>query len=83
MIKINKMNKIWVYTIIFFWEEDEYGYPIYQGSFIEVFFSKESAEKWKKDFEQPNNINYICYQNDWHSKSSFKSLIEEKEILNY
>lgn len=75
------MDKVWVYTIVFYRESDEYPYDIYHGVETQVFPTKESAEKWKDDYEKRENIEYIQNRNEWYG--SFRSSIEEKEILKY
>lgn len=75
------MKKVWVYTIIFYRESDEYAHDILHDVVTEVFPTREAAEKWKADYEKPENIKYIQYRNDWYG--SFRSTIEEKEVLEY
>lgn len=86
------MKKIWIYTIVFCHEDDEYGHDVYHGQLTEVFETKESAEKYKKDFEDPKNLEYIsgtyfddCSLYDWYWGASgrFYSDIQEKEIMDY
>lgn len=77
------MNRVWIYSIVFFYESDEYPHLIYQGSFNEVFDTRESAERWKKDFEDPKNIEYVCDCYNWYSRCQFESKIDHKEILKY
>lgn len=75
------MNKVWIYTIVFYRESDEYPHDIFYGVETQVFPTKEAAHKWKEDYEQEANIKYIQYKNDWYG--TFRSSIEEKEILPY
>lgn len=88
------MNKVWIYSISFYIVDDEYGHRDWCGTYIEVFPSEESANKFKEDFEDPKNLEYLasgsgtkldgCYLYYWSYKGdSYESNICEKEILNY
>lgn len=88
------MKKVWIYTITFYHVDDEYGHQDWEGTYVEAFPSQESAEKFKKDFENEQNLRYIsgknlgpgCYLYDWYyngSSFNYSSKIEEKEIINY
>lgn len=86
------MKKVWVYSITFYSVDDEYGHRDWYGTYTELFPSQESAEKFKKDFEDPKNLIYLesggslpgCNLYYWsHTGDSYKSSIDEKEILDY
>lgn len=72
-------TKVWLYTIIFYRESDEYPYNIHEGVETYVFQTKESAERWKADYEKPANIRYIQNQKNWFG--DFYSTINEIEII--
>lgn len=75
------MSKVYIYTIVFYKESDEYPHDIFYGCETEVFFSKESAEKYKADYEEKRNIEYIQERNGWYG--TYRSTIDEKDILSY
>lgn len=75
------MKKVFVYTIVFYRESDEYPHDIFHGVETQVFPTREAAERWKFDYEREDNIKYIQYRNDWYG--TFRSSIEEKEIFEY
>lgn len=87
------MNKVWIYTISFYTVDDEYGHQDFCGTFVEVLPSKESAERFKKDFEDEKNLKYLSDKYTaglnlygWFYNSGacrFDSSINEHEILNY
>jgi hypothetical protein len=83
------MNKVWIYYINYYTVDDEYGHHDLQHSESFVFSSKESAEKWKKDWEDEKNLIEMSgngHLYNWYyggSGSRFDSYIEEKEVLNY
>ena len=85
------INKVWAYSITFYNVDDEYGYKDWCGTYTEIFPSKESAERFKKDFEEPKNLKSLSNTwfeginlYDWYLKySSYESNIVEKEILDY
>lgn len=75
------MGKVYIYTIVFYRESDEYPHDIFHGVETQVFPTKESAQKWKEGYEKKENIEYIQQRNSWYG--DFRSTIEEKEILQY
>lgn len=85
------IKKVWIYSITFYTVDDEYGHKDWCGTYTELFPSKESAERFKKDWEDPKNLKSL--QDSWFSGinlygwfykyDSFKSDIREKEILDY
>ncbi len=85
------IKKVWVYSITFYNVDDEYGHKDWCGTYTEVFPTKESAERFKKDWEDPKNLKSL--QGTWFSDvslhgwfyeyDSFESDIREKEILDY
>lgn len=85
------MSKVWIYSITFYTVDDEYGHKDWCGTYTEVFPSKESAERFKKDWEDPKNLKSLsdtCFDGvnlyGWYLKyDSYESDIREKEILNY
>lgn len=82
------VKKVWIYSITFY---TIYGHKDLCGTYTEVFLSKESAERFKKDFEEPKNLeslNNTLFEGvnlyNWYFKyDSYKSDICEKEILEY
>lgn len=85
------IKKVWIYSITFYTTDDEYGHKDWCGTYTEIFPSKESAERFKKDWEEPKNLEslsgtyfegvdlyYWCFK-----YGSYDSNIEEKEILDY
>lgn len=85
------MKEVWIYSITFYIVDDEYGHHDWCGTYTEVFPSKESAERFKKDWEDPKNMKTLedkmfCGINlyNWYYKhNSFVSSIYKKEILDY
>jgi hypothetical protein len=81
------MKKVWVYEIIYYSVDDEYGHRDLVNSDIFVFPSKDSAERWQKDWETVDNLKSMSGNGklyDWYYRyDSFESSIEEKEIMEY
>ena len=85
------MKEVWVYSITFYTVDDEYGHKDWCGTYIEVFPTKESAERFKNDWEDSKNMKSLegryfdgCDLYYWHYKyNSYESSIDKKEILNY
>lgn len=83
--------KVYIYSITFYSVDDEYGHRDWRGTYTEVFPSKEAAERFKKDWEDLKNLKSLegtwfngCNLSNWSCKyDSFKSIILEKEILDY
>ncbi len=85
------MKEVWVYSITFYTVDDEYGHKDWCGTYTEVFPTEESAERFKKDWEDPKNMESLegrwfdgCNLFDWYYKyDSYESSIDRKEILDY
>lgn len=85
------IKKVWMYSITFYTVDDEYGHRDWCGTYTEIFSSKESAERFKKDWEEPKNLKSLSNTYfegvnlyDWYLKyDSYESNIREKEILEY
>ena len=83
------MNIVWVYTINYYNEDDEYGHLDLVHSETFVFTNKDSAEKWKKDWEAIDNLKSIAGRGNLSSwfygnyYGGFASSIEEKEVMEY
>lgn len=85
------MKEVWVYSITFYTVDDEYGHKDWCGTYTEVFPTKESAERFKKDWEEPKNMESLegrwldgCDLYNWYYKyDSYESSIDRKEILDY
>ena len=85
------MKEVWVYSITFYTVDDEYGHKDWCGTYTEVFPTKESAERFKNDWEDPKNMKSLegryfdgCNLYNWYYKyDSYESSIDRKEILNY
>ena len=85
------IKKVWVYSITFYIVDDEYGHKDWCGTYTEIFPSKESAERFKKDWEEPKNLKSLSNTwfegvnlYNWYLKyDSYESDIREKEILEY
>lgn len=85
------IKKVWIYSITFYTVDDEYGHKDWCGTYTEVFPSKESAERFKKDFEEPKNLKSLS--DTWFEGinlygwyltcDSYESDICEKEVLDY
>lgn len=83
------MKKVWIYEIVYYTEDDEYGHHdlVYLETF--VFENKESAERWKKDWETKENLKSMSGKGNLYSwyyggyGDRFESSIKEKEIMNY
>lgn len=85
------IKKVWIYSITFYNVDDEYGHEDWCGTYTELFPTKESAERFKKDWEEPKNLESLSGTSfegvnlyDWFLKhNSYCSNIGEKEILDY
>lgn len=83
------MNKVWVYTIIYYSTDDEYGHRDLVHSETFVFTNKDSAEKWKKDWEAKDNLKSMAGRGNlsyWfygNYSDNYESSIEEKEVMEY
>lgn len=85
------IKKVWIYSITFYTVDDEYGHKDWCGTYTEIFTSKESAERFKKDWEEPKNLKAlegtwfdgISLYNWYYVGDSFESCVTEKEIMNY
>ena len=85
------IKKVWIYSITFYSVDDEYGHKDWCGTYTEIFSSKESAERFKKDWEEPKNLKSLSNTwfeginlYGWYFKyDSYESDIREKEILDY
>jgi hypothetical protein len=85
------IKSVWIYSITFYIVDDEYGHKDWCGTYTEVFSSKESAERFKKDWEEPKNLESLSNTwfegvnlYNWYLKyNSYESNIREKEILEY
>lgn len=82
---MSEIKEIWVYTITFYVIDDEYGHRDLIDTWVEVFSSKESAERYKVDFEEIKNLEYISEHNlnGWFKINEYVSFIDKKEILTY
>ena len=88
---MDTIKKVWIYSITFYNVDDEYGHKDWCGTYTEIFPSKESAERFKKDWEEPKNLKSLSNTHfgninlyDWCFKyDSYESNIGEKEILDY
>ena len=84
-------NKIWVYSITFYTVDDEYCHKDWCGTYTKVFPSKDAAERFKKDWEEPKNLKALERTRfdgvnlyDWrYTGDSFESSVTEEEILDY
>lgn len=85
------MKEVWVYSITFYTVDDEYGHKDWCGTYIEVFPTEESAERFKKDWEDPKNMESledtwfsgVNLYNWYYKYNSYESSIDRKEILDY
>ena len=79
------MTEVWVYTISFYSQDDEYEHRDLIDTWVEVFPSYESALRYKQDFEETKNLQYISDYKlfCWYNLGHFVSSIEKKEILDY
>lgn len=83
------MNKVWIYSITYYKVDSEYRRDLC-GIHIEVFLTKESADKFKRKWEEPGHLKSLSGKriqgidlSEWDSEfDSYKSKVVEKDILN-